>query len=207
MELFIITIQTTFQLYAILWTLAMQSAGFTRDLLQKELWLRVCWMIYCLLLNCCNFFQHAWIYLKFWYKLCLKVVVYVPQCSTNKNDIKCVDELPHMDRQQELKKMLFFFGKFTFVHFCSNASERITWSISLVIYKQIISNLHLVAKTWLIWSEVFEVSILANIIIGWDTSVTWWNILPLPLQNDTDIAWNVNVQCRCKRMYTATSRK
>lgn len=67
--------------FAILWTVSMQLAGFTRDLLQKELWLRFYWMIYCLLLNCCIFFQHAWIYLKFWYKLCLKV--YTSQCSTN----------------------------------------------------------------------------------------------------------------------------
>lgn len=42
-----------------------------------------------------------------------------------KKDIKCMNELSHTDRQQKLKKMLFFFGKFTFLHFCSNASERI----------------------------------------------------------------------------------
>lgn len=56
--------------------------------------------------------------------------------------------------------------------------------------------------------EIFRANVLTNIIIGWDTSVTWGNTLLLPLQKNTGSQlemWMHNTNT--KRMCAAASRK
>lgn len=53
--------------------------------------------------------------------------------------------------------------------------------------------------------EIFRTNILTNIIIGWDTSVTWRNTSSGEEYRLT--AWNVSAQHKYKRMRTAASRK
>lgn len=89
-------------------------------------------------------------------------------------------------RQQELKTMLFFFGKFTFPCFCSNASETIPWQFPLVRnteaddFQFTLGGQDLTRAKWKFSEPIFW----PTKIIGWDTSITYWNILLLPLQNN-----------------------
>ena len=87
-------------------------------------------IVFCKLLQ---FFQHACLDSR--NKLCLKVAVYASQWATDffKKTLNVWMNFPTWTlRQQELKTMLFFFGKFTFLCFCSNASQRIPWLFPLV---------------------------------------------------------------------------